>query len=93
MDDVVGRAALAVRDAGLSPHAALLAVTREAAAACGEYDAGRLVASGRADLCVWDHDDPAVIGYVLGGLRPACVLSGGVALVGRLDELGTPVFA
>ncbi|MFN9812584.1 MAG: imidazolonepropionase [Deltaproteobacteria bacterium] len=91
--DPLAAVALAVRDAGLSPHAALLAVTREAAAACGECDAGRLVAGGRADLCVWDHDDPAVIGYVLGGLRPACVLSGGVALVGRLDELGTPVFA
>jgi imidazolonepropionase len=84
---------LAVRDAGLSPAAALLAVTREAAAACGATDAGRLVVGGRADLCVWDHDDPAVLGYVVGGLSPACVLSGGLTLSGRLDELGAPVFS
>jgi imidazolonepropionase-like amidohydrolase len=81
-----------VRDAGLAPSSALLAVTREAAEACGAPDAGRLTVGGRADLCVWDHDDPAVIGYVLGGLEPACVLCGGVRLAGRLDELGTPVF-
>jgi imidazolonepropionase len=84
---------LAVRDAGLSPHAALLAITREAAAACGASDAGRLTAGGRADLCVWDHDDPAVLGYVVGGLRPACVLLGGMHMAGALDELGTPVFS
>ena len=84
---------LAVRDAGLSPAAALLAVTREAAAACGATDAGRLVVGGPADLCVWDHEDPAVLGYVVGGLSPACVLSEGLSLSGRLDELGAPVFS
>jgi imidazolonepropionase len=83
---------LAVRDAGLAPSSALLAVTREAADACGASEAGRLRVGGRADLCVWDHDDPAVIGYVVGGLEPACVLSGGFPLAGRLDELGAPVF-
>ncbi len=83
---------LAVRDAGLAPSAALLAITREAAAACGASDAGMLTVGGRAELCVWDHDDPAVIGYVLGGLRPAVVLRGGMALAGRLDDLGTAIF-
>ncbi|GAB4201574.1 MAG: imidazolonepropionase [Sandaracinaceae bacterium] len=83
---------LAVRDAGLPPSSALLAVTREAAAACGAHDAGRLQVGGRADLCVWDHDDPGVIGYVLGGLEPACVLSGGAFCAGRLDELGPAPF-
>lgn len=82
--------ALAVRDAGLPPTAALLAITREAADACGEPAAGRIVEGGRADLCIWDHDDPMVFGYVLGGLRPSGVLCGGFRR--EPFELGTPAF-
>lgn len=85
-------AGLAVRDAGLAPSAALLALTREAARAVGAPDAGRLVAGGRADLAIWDHDDPAVFGYALGGLRPSAVLSAGEALAGSLEALGAPCF-
>lgn len=84
--------ALAVRDAGLAPSAALLAVTREAALAAGLEDAGLLAVDGPADLCIWDHDDPALFGYVLGGLRPAVVLASGMPVAGSLDRLGVSAF-
>ena len=89
--DPLAALGLAVRDAGLAPSAALLAVTREAAAAVGA-EAGRLEVERDADLCVWDHDDPSVFGYVVGGLRPAWAISRGMTLVGGPEELGAAVF-
>ncbi|MBN8613188.1 MAG: imidazolonepropionase [Deltaproteobacteria bacterium] len=89
--DPLAALGLAVRDAGLSPSAALLAVTREAAAAVGA-ETGRLEVERDADLCVWDHDDPSVFGYVVGGLRPAWAISRGMTLVGGPEELGAAVF-
>jgi imidazolonepropionase-like amidohydrolase len=56
-------------------------MTVEAAGACGVKDAGTLAEGGRADLVLWDHDDPRVFAYALGAVRPALVLvGGGVAL-------------
>lgn len=66
-------AALAVRDAGLDPGEALLAITREAARALALRDAGRIAVGARADLALWDHDDPAMFAYVLGAHRPSRV--------------------
>ncbi len=91
--DLLVALGLAVRDAGLPPSAALLSVTREAALACGVKDAGKLMLGAVADLCVWDHDDPAVFGYALGGLRPAWVARGGLRLAGSLQGLQAPVFS
>lgn len=91
--DLLVALGLAVRDAGLPPSAALLSVTREAALACGLKTAGRLQVGAEADVCLWDHDDPSVFGYVLGGLRPAWVARGGMRLAGSLQNLQAPVFS
>lgn len=91
--DLLVALGLAVRDAGLPPSAALLSVTREAALACGLKAAGRLQVGAEADVCLWDHDDPSVFGYALGGLRPAWVARGGFRLAGSLQNLQAPVFS
>lgn len=70
-------AALAVRDAGLTPEEALLAITRVAAKAAGFPDAGRLRVGNRADLCLFDEDDPRVLAYGIGGLLARLVVLGG----------------
>lgn len=64
-------ASLAVRDAGLEPAEALLAITSNAARAIGGSDAGRIATGARADLALWDHDDPSMFAYVIGGHRPS----------------------
>ncbi len=74
-------AALAVRDAGLDPGEALLAITASAARALGRSDAGRIAVGAPADLALWDHDDPAMFSYVMGGQRPTRVwIEGRLAL-------------
>ncbi|MDW8246285.1 MAG: amidohydrolase family protein, partial [Sandaracinaceae bacterium] len=75
--DLLVALGLAVRDAGLDPEAALLAITREAAEACGAQQAGRIRAGWRADLAIWDEVDPLVFGYALGGLEPRAVIIAG----------------
>ena len=50
----------------LTPLEALLGVTAHAAAALGLTDRGRIVAGGRADLCVWDVGHPAELAYRIG---------------------------
>ena len=62
-------AALAVRDAGLTMEEAVLAVTVEAARALGAPDVGQVAVGMRADLVCYDHDDPRVLAYAVGGLR------------------------
>lgn len=91
--DLLVALGLAVRDAGLPPSTALLSVTREPALACGLKTAGRLQVGAEADVCLWDHDDPSVFGYALGGLRPAWVARGGLRLAGSLQVLHSPVFS
>lgn len=66
-------AALAVRDAGLDASEALLAITANAARAVGVHDAGRIAVGARGDLALWDHDDPGMFAYVIGGQRPTRV--------------------
>ena len=75
--DLPMAAALAVRDAGCTIEEAVLAVTVEAAAAAGLGDVGAIAPGFRADLACFDHDDPRVLGYALGGLRAAWVLLDG----------------
>lgn len=83
-------ASLAVRDAGLAPAEALLAVTADAARAIGAHDAGRIAVGTRGDLVLWDHDDPTMLAYVLGGLVPTHVWIAG-QLVREL-AVSTPAF-
>jgi imidazolonepropionase len=70
-------AALAVRDAGLDPNEALLSITAESARAIGVSDAGRIAVGARADLALWDHDDPTMFAYAMGGHRPTRVWARG----------------
>lgn len=72
--DLPLQAGLAVRDAGLTTEEAVLGVTRYAADACGLADAGRLARGLRADIALYDDEDPRCIGYWLGGLRAWKVL-------------------
>jgi len=58
---------------GLTADEALLAVTDHAARALGFEDRGRLAVGQRADFCLWDLPEPAMLTYQLGGLLPAAV--------------------
>ncbi len=63
---------------GLSPAEGLAGITCHAARALGlADDRGRIAPGLRADFTAWDLDDPAILGYQLGGLRPACTYIGG----------------
>lgn len=70
-------ASLAVRDAGLTIEEALLAITIEAARACGVAGVGAIAPGAWADLACYDADDPRVLGYALGGTRAAWTLLAG----------------
>ena len=50
----------------LTPEEALLGTTAHAARALGLADRGRIAPSLRADLCIWDADHPAELGYLIG---------------------------
>ncbi len=50
----------------LTPSEALLGVTRHAAQALGLADRGQIAPGQRADLAVWDLEDPAQLGYRFG---------------------------
>lgn len=50
----------------LTPEEALAGVTCHAAQALGLPDRGRLVAGMRADLALWEIDDPAQLAYAIG---------------------------
>lgn len=75
--DLPACAALAVRDAGLGVEEAVLAITVEAARAAGLPDAGRIAPGMRADLALYDEDDPRVLAYALSGPRARAVVLGG----------------
>lgn len=73
-------AALAVRDAGVTPAEALLGITREAARALGVADGGRIAVGAPADLALYDEEDPRALVYALGGVRARAVILGGEVL-------------
>ena len=64
---------------GLTPREALAAVTRNAARALGLADRGTLAPGQRADIALWDVDEPAELAYRIGA--EACA---GVIRAGRL---------
>ena len=63
---------------GLSPAECLAAVTRNACRALGIEDAGQLAAGQRADLAIWDTDDPAELAYRMGDAPLHARVFGGV---------------
>jgi imidazolonepropionase len=62
----------------LTPEEALAGVTRNAARALGLADRGILEAGSRADLALWDIDEPAELAYWIGRNPLHAVVQGGV---------------
>lgn len=77
--------ALAVRDAGVTVEDAVLGVTIEAARALGLSDAGSIAPGMKADLACFDHDDPRMLGYALGGTRASLVTIEGQVVLDHLS--------
>ena len=53
----------------MTPEEALAGVTRHAAQALGEVDCGMIASGLRADLAIWDVEQPAELSYRI-GLNP-----------------------
>ena len=62
---------------GLHPEEALAGVTREATRALGLSDRGTLSFGLRADLALWDVDDPAELAYAIGANPCVGIIRGG----------------
>lgn len=58
----------------LTPEEALAATTCHAARALGLDDRGTIERGKRADLVIWDADDPAQLSWQIAGQRPRAVL-------------------
>ena len=79
-------AALAVRDAGLTPEEAILAVTTEAAVALNLQDRiGQLREGYDGDCILLPSSDGRAIAYAMGGLEPRVVIRNG-EVVHRADS-------
>lgn len=85
--DLLMCAALAVRDAGMTLEEALLAVTREAAAAAG-VTGGTIALGAPADLALYRTADPRALVYALGGIRARSVYLQGVRVHHDLSAPG-----
>ncbi len=73
--------ALACAQFRLTPEESLRGTTINAAKSLGLRDRGRLQVGQRADLVVWDAQDPAELCYWLGGNPARRVIAGGVFVV------------
>jgi len=72
---------MACRLFSLTPDEALAGVTRSAAQALGlTQECGSLEPGKRADMVVWDIDDPVELSFWLGGNPAMQVIIGGNAL-------------
>jgi len=61
----------------MTPSEALAGVTRHAAQALGLADRGTLAVGQRADVALWNIDEPAELAYLIGAEACAGVLRGG----------------
>jgi imidazolonepropionase len=61
----------------LTPEEALAGATCHAARALGLADRGTLEAGKRADIAIWDVEQPAELAWHIAGLRPRSVIVGG----------------
>jgi imidazolonepropionase len=71
---------LATTRYGMTVEEAWLGVTRHAATALGRGDVGQLTVGARADLALWDVDDPAAIPYRIGAAEVAGLWLAGAPL-------------
>ena len=69
----------------MTPCEALAGVTRNAARALGLADRGTLDVGQRADLALWDIDDPAELAYRIGAEACVGVIRGGRIVRGELQ--------
>ena len=67
---------------GLTPAEALAGTTCHAARALGLADRGRLAVGQRADIALWDIDEPAELAYRIGAEACAGVIRGGSVVRG-----------
>ena len=74
--------ALAATRFGLTPAESLHAATRNAAAALGLDDRGEITTGKRADLAMWNLDDPAALSYWFGAPLLAQLWLGGSVVDG-----------
>ena len=68
----------------LTPREALAGATRNAARALGLGDRGTLAVGQRADVALWDVDEPAELAYRIGAEACAAVVRGGRVVRGEL---------
>jgi imidazolonepropionase len=61
----------------MTPREALAGVTRHAARALGLHDRGTLAVGQRADVAMWNIDEPAELAYTIGAAACAGVIRGG----------------
>ncbi|HKP66009.1 MAG TPA: imidazolonepropionase [Casimicrobiaceae bacterium] len=61
----------------MTPSEALAGVTKHAARALGLADRGTLAAGQRADIALWNIDEPAELSYLIGAEACAAVMRGG----------------
>ena len=59
---------------GLTPEEALAGATCHAAAALGLYDRGSIEPGRRADLAIWNVENPAHLAWQIAGLEPRTVI-------------------
>lgn len=62
---------------GLTPEEALAGATCHAAAALGLHDRGIVDVGRRADLAIWEVEDPSHLAWQIAGLRPRAVIFDG----------------
>src|SRR4029079_3053677 len=61
----------------MTPSEALAGVTKHASRALGLADRGTLAVGQRADIALWNIDDPAELSYLIGAEACAAVMRGG----------------
>ncbi len=72
---------------GLTPEEALRGVTVHAAQALGLPDRGTIAPGLRADLAIWDAEQPAELAYALGWNPCSAVIQDGALVAGSLVAL------
>ena len=68
----------------MTPSEALAGVTRNAARALGLVDRGVLAVGKRADIALWDVEEPAELAYRIGTDACAAVMRDGRIVRGEL---------